>query len=57
LPDAFVQPADLLQEPDAVTVLELEQPVEVPVQVVGQVADLLPQLVEVVVAYPSASDA
>ena len=41
---------DLLQQADAVTVLELQEPVEVPVQVVGEVAHLLPQLVLRVVA-------
>jgi hypothetical protein len=45
LPCAFVQAADLLQQPDAVPVFEVQQPVEVPVQVVRQEGDLLPQLV------------
>ncbi|GAB1641050.1 hypothetical protein KRMM14A1259_14730 [Krasilnikovia sp. MM14-A1259] len=45
LPCAFVQSADLAQEPDPVPVLQIEQPVEVPVQVVRQESDLLPQLV------------
>jgi hypothetical protein len=45
LPSAFVQPADLLQQPDPVAVLEVEQAVEGPVQVVREVGDLLPQLV------------
>jgi hypothetical protein len=45
LPCAFVQAADLGQEADPVAVLEVEQPVEVPVQVVRQEGDLLPQLV------------
>src|SRR4051794_19351635 len=45
LPRAFVQAADLLQEADPVAVLQVEQPVEVPVQVVRQEGDLLPQLV------------
>jgi len=45
LPCAFVQAADLAQQPDPVTVLQVQQPVEVPVQVVGQVGDLLPQFV------------
>jgi hypothetical protein len=45
LPCAFVQPADLAQQPDAVTVFEVEQAVEIPVQVVRQEGDLLPQLV------------
>jgi hypothetical protein len=50
LPGAFVQGADLLQQPDPVTVLEVEQGVERPVQVVGEIGDLLPQLVVVVPA-------
>jgi hypothetical protein len=45
LPCAFVQPADLAQQPDAVTVLEVQQAVEIPMQVVRQEGDLLPQLV------------
>jgi hypothetical protein len=45
LPCAFVQAAHLLQEADPVTVLQIEQPIEVPVQVVRQEGDLLPQLV------------
>jgi hypothetical protein len=45
LPCAFVQAADLLQQADAVAVLQVEQPVEIPVQVVRQEGDLLPQLV------------
>jgi hypothetical protein len=45
LPCAFVQAADLLQQADAVTVFQVEQPVEIPVQVVRQKGDLLPQLV------------
>jgi hypothetical protein len=50
LPGAFVEGAYLLQQPDPVTVLEVEQAVERPVQVVGEVGDLLPQLVLVVPA-------
>jgi hypothetical protein len=45
LPSAFVQTAHLAQQADAVTVFEVEQAVEVPVQVVRQEGDLLPQLV------------
>jgi hypothetical protein len=45
LPCAFVQAADLLQQADAVGVFQVEQPVEIPVQVVRQEGDLLPQLV------------
>jgi hypothetical protein len=45
LPCAFVQAADLLKQADAVAVLQVQQPVEVPVQVVRQEGDLLPQLV------------
>jgi hypothetical protein len=49
LPCAFVQAAHLLQEPDPVAVFEVEQAVEVPVQVVGEEGDLLPELVVCVV--------
>jgi hypothetical protein len=45
LPSPFVQAAHLLQEADPVAVFQVEQPVEIPVQVVGQKGDLLPQLV------------
>jgi hypothetical protein len=45
LPGAFIQGAYLLQQPDPVTVLEIEQGVERPVQVVGEVSDFLPQFV------------
>jgi hypothetical protein len=45
LPCAFVQPADLAQQPDPVAVFEVQQAVEVPVQVVRQEGDLLPQFV------------
>jgi hypothetical protein len=45
LPCAFVQAADLLEQADAVPVFQVEQPVEIPVQVVRQEGDLLPQLV------------
>jgi hypothetical protein len=45
LPCAFVQAADLLEQPDPVPVFQIEQPVEVPMQVVRQEGDLLPQLV------------
>jgi len=45
LPCAFVQAAHLPQEADPVTVFQVEQPVEVPVQVVRQEGDLLPDLV------------
>jgi hypothetical protein len=45
LPCALVQAADLLEQADPVAVLQVEQPVEVPVQVVRQEGDLLPQLV------------
>jgi hypothetical protein len=50
LPCAFVQAAHLAQQPDPVAVFEVEQPVEVPVQVVRQEGDLLPQLVMGVVS-------
>jgi hypothetical protein len=49
LPCAFVQAAHLPKEADAVAVFQVEQPVEVPVQVVGQEGDLLPELVVCVV--------
>jgi len=45
LPCPFVQVAHLLQQPDPVAVLEVEQDVERPVQVVGEIGDLLPELV------------
>jgi len=45
LPSAFVQATHLPQEADAVPVFQVEQPVEVPVQVVRQEGDLLPELV------------
>jgi hypothetical protein len=46
LPESFVQRADLLQEPDPVAVFEVQQLVQAPVQVVGQVRDLPPELVD-----------
>jgi hypothetical protein len=49
LPCPFVQAADLLQQPDPVTVLQVEQAIQIPVQVIGEVDDLLPQLVLCVV--------
>jgi hypothetical protein len=45
LPGSFVEVAYLLQQPDPVTVLQIEQGVERPVQVVGEIGDLLPQFV------------
>jgi len=45
LPCPLVQTAHLLQQPDPVAVLEVEQDVELPVQVVGEIGDLLPELV------------
>jgi hypothetical protein len=45
LPCAFVQATDLFQQPDPVAVLQIEQLIEVPVQVIGEEGDLLPQLV------------
>jgi hypothetical protein len=45
LPCAFVEATHLPQETDAVAVFQVEQPVEVPVQVVRQEGDLLPDLV------------
>jgi hypothetical protein len=49
LPCAFVQGTHLLEQPDAIAVLQVEQPVEIPVQVVREIGDLLPQLVVCVV--------
>jgi hypothetical protein len=45
LPCPFVQVAHLPQQADPVAVLQVEQRVERPVQVVGEIGDLLPQLV------------
>jgi len=45
LPCAFVQSTDLAEQPDPVTVLEIQQAIKIPVQVVRQEGDLLPQLV------------
>jgi len=45
LPCAFVQAAHLTQEADPVAVFQVEQPIEIPVQVVRQKGDLLPELV------------
>jgi hypothetical protein len=50
LPCALVQPAHLPQQPDPVAVLQVEQTVEVPVQVIGEIGDLLPEFVVCVVA-------
>jgi hypothetical protein len=48
LPRPFVEFADLFEQANPVAVLKVEQRVERPVQVVRQVGDLLPDLVEVV---------
>ncbi|GAA0568278.1 hypothetical protein GCM10010172_60600 [Paractinoplanes ferrugineus] len=45
LPRAFVQAAHLPQEADAVTVFQVEQTIKIPMQVVREERDLLPQLV------------
>jgi hypothetical protein len=45
LPCAFVQATHLAEQADAVPVFQVEQPVEIPVQVVREERDLLPQLV------------
>jgi hypothetical protein len=45
LPGPFVQHGDLPKKPDPVAVFECEQLIEAPVQVIRQVADLLPELV------------
>jgi hypothetical protein len=49
LPCAFVQTAHLPQEADAVAVFQIEQTIEVPVQVIGQEGNLLPEFVVCVV--------
>jgi hypothetical protein len=46
----LVQHGDLPQQARAVAVLQVEQSVEAPVDVVGQVCDLLPEVVRVVAA-------
>jgi hypothetical protein len=46
LPRALVQAGDLFEEPDPIAVFEIQQGVEAPVQVVRQVGDLLPDLVD-----------
>jgi hypothetical protein len=46
LPEFLVEAADLLEEPDPVAVFEVQQVVQPPVQVVGQVRDLPPELVD-----------
>jgi hypothetical protein len=46
LPGTLVQLGDLLEEPDPVAVFEVEQPIETPVQVVGEIEDLPPDLVD-----------
>jgi hypothetical protein len=46
----LVQPSDLPQQARAVAVLQVEQSVEAPVDVVGQIRDLLPEVVRVVAA-------
>jgi hypothetical protein len=45
LPRSFVEAAYLAQQPDPVPVLEVQQLVEAPVQVVREEGELLPQLV------------
>jgi hypothetical protein len=50
LPGTSVEARHLAQQTDPVTVLETEQAVEVPVQVVAEVGDLTPQVVLVVAA-------
>src|SRR2546430_2120993 len=46
LPRTLVQAGDLFEEPDPVAVFEIQQGVEAPVQVVREVGDLLPDLVD-----------
>jgi hypothetical protein len=46
LPCPFVQAGDLFEQPDPVAVFEIQQWVEPPVQVVREVRDLLPDLVD-----------
>jgi hypothetical protein len=43
-PRSLVQPGDLVDQPGPVGVLEVEQRLQLPVEVVGQVRDLSPQL-------------
>jgi hypothetical protein len=52
LPGAGVQVSDLTQQPDPVRVLEVEQAFEIPVEVVGEIGDLLPQVLVGVPAQP-----
>jgi hypothetical protein len=46
LPCPFVQAGHLFEQPDPVAVFEIQQWVESPVQVVREVRDLLPDLVD-----------
>jgi len=46
LPCPLVQAGDLLEQPDPVAVFEVQQGVQTPVQVVREVSDLLPELVD-----------
>jgi hypothetical protein len=43
---SLVQPGDLVDEPGPVRVLQVQQRPEVPVEVVGEVGDLSPQLLQ-----------
>jgi hypothetical protein len=46
LPCPLVQAGDLLEQPDPVAVFEVQQGIETPVQVVREISDLLPELVD-----------
>jgi len=45
LPGSLVQPGHLIDEFRPIAMLEVEKRVEAPVQVVGEIGDLAPQLV------------
>jgi hypothetical protein len=46
LPETLVQRTNLLEQPDTIAVFEVEQLIEAPVQVIRQVCDLPPDLVD-----------
>jgi hypothetical protein len=50
LPGTSVEAGHLAQQADPVTVLQTEQAIEVPVQVVAEIGDLTPKVVLVVAA-------
>jgi len=45
VPSTVIQVGYLLKQADAITMLEVEQPVEIPMEVVSQIGDLLPQVI------------